>query len=136
MTKTYRRLCSPTAITTRNPPVGVLPTPLVIPMDSISIFMQPYLHWDWIFGIIMIHLGRQGKDILHGFAGMIQVDTECTITETMYLPGVEAEAVLEVEAEAAPVAVPVVGMLVLGAVQEAEVLAVGAEAVLNILGLI
>ena len=40
------------------------------------------------------------------------------------------------EAEAAPVAVPVVGMLVLGAVQEAEVLAVGAEAVLNILGLI
>ena len=110
-------------------------------MDSISIFMQPYLHWvwmfwDWIFGIIMIHLGRQGKDILHGVAGMIQVDTECTITETMYLPGVEAEAVLEVEAEAAPVAVPVVGMLVLGAVQEAEVLAVGAEAVLNILGLI
>lgn len=67
---------------------------------------------------------------------MIQVDTECSITETMYLPGVEAEAVLEVEAEAAPVAVPVVGMLVLGAVQEAEVLAVGAEAVLNILGLI
>lgn len=72
------------------------------------------------------------------------MDTECTITETMYLPGVEAEAVpgveaeavLEVEAEAAPVAVPVVGMLVLGAVQEAEVLAVGAEAVLNILGLI